>query len=160
MLQAGPPEGWADLSEALLVSVFSALDHPSGLLACACVCNAWRQSSADAVLPKLALHHDDLDWLIQLNHEQMAAVRDVDMGFICPSPQGATDSVMLLAFICGRLSMLQRLMLHWGALMTRKIQKRCVAQQMPDMVCKTDSTCALIVAGGGEARDDLAEVAF
>ena len=60
--------------------------------------------------------HDDLHWLIQLNHAQMAAVRDIHMQYICTSPQDAKASVMLLAFICGRLTMLQRLKLVWGRL--------------------------------------------
>ena len=60
--------------------------------------------------------HDDLHWLIQLNHAQMAAVRDIHMQYICTSPQDAKASVMLLAFICGRLTMLQQLKLVWGRL--------------------------------------------
>ncbi len=62
----------------------------------------------------LDLHHDDLKWLSQLTHAQMAAVRDVQLRFISAGPGYATASAMLLAFICGRLSMPQRLKLDWG----------------------------------------------
>ena len=113
VLQAGP-FSWGQLPEDLLVSVFSALDHPRDLLACACVCKAWRNGKAKAVLPVLDLQHDDLNWLIQLNHGQMAAVRDINMCFSCEGPPDATASVMLLSFICGRLSRLRRLKLYFG----------------------------------------------
>ena len=113
-MQAGPPEGWATLPEDLLASIFGTLRHPRDLLASVCVCKAWRNGKAKAVLPVLKLHHTDLKWLIKLTHAQMAADRDVRMRFLParPSQPGcATASVMLLAFICGRLSMLQRLQL-------------------------------------------------
>ena len=54
MLQGGPPEGWADLPEELLVSVFNALDQPRDLLACACVCNAWRNGKGCYVCVRFA----------------------------------------------------------------------------------------------------------
>ena len=116
MLQAGSPKRWADLPEELLVSVFAALDHPRDLLACAFACKAWRNGKAKAVLPVLDLHHTDLKWLSQLTQVQMAAVRDVCMRFLPTrrsQPGCATASFILLAFICGRLSMLQRLKLKW-----------------------------------------------
>ena len=115
MLQAGPPI-WANLPEDLLASVFSALDYPRDLLACACVCKAWRNGKAKVALPVLSLHHTDLEWLSQLTHAQMAAVRDVRMRFLPAhrsQPGCVTASFMLLAFICGRLSMLQQLKLNW-----------------------------------------------
>ena len=112
-LQAGAPF-WAKLPKELLVSVFNALDHPRNLLACACVCKAWRSGTAKAAPPVLDLWCEDLRFLIQLNHVQMAAVRDIRMCFRSQHPGDATASVMLLAFICGRLSVLQRLKLDWG----------------------------------------------
>ena len=110
MLQAGAPF-WANLPEDLLVSVFSAFDHPRDLLACACVCKAWRSGKAKAVLPVLDVWWADLRLLIQLNHVQMAAVKDVHIRFTSVGPGYATASVMLFTFICGRIPMLQRLKL-------------------------------------------------
>ena len=113
MLQAGasllgkPPKGVAGLC-------LQCPYHPRDLLACACVCKAWRNGKAKAVLPVLMLHEDDLEWLIQLNHVQMAAVRDVHMPILPVGSGCATASVMLLAYICGLLPMLQRLKLEWG----------------------------------------------
>ena len=66
-----------------------------------------------AELSVLDLHHDGLYWLIQLSHAQMTAVRDVNVHYLCTKPRVAKASVMLLAFICGRLSTLQRLKLNW-----------------------------------------------
>ena len=126
MLQAGPFL-WAKLPEELLVSVFNALVHPRDLLACACVCKAWRNGKAKSVLPVLDLQHDDLNWLIQLNHVQMAAVRDVNMCFSCTGPPEATASVMLLTFICGRMSMLQRLKLDFGEADAEFFEVGCTA---------------------------------
>ena len=102
---------WAQLPDELLISVFNTLNHPRDLSACACVCKAWRNGKIKAAMSVLDLHHDDLYWLIQLNHAQMAAVRDVHVRYLCTNPCVAKASVMLLAFICGRLSTLQRLKL-------------------------------------------------
>ena len=63
------------------------------------------------MLPELVLEHDDLRWLIQLSPVQMAAVRDVNMGFWGFEDYCATASVMLLVFVC-RLPQLQ--LLDWG----------------------------------------------
>ena len=71
----------ADLPEALLISLFNLLNNPKDLLACGGVCQAWRRAKARAVLPELALGHEDLAWLLQLSPVQMAAVRDVCMDF-------------------------------------------------------------------------------
>ena len=78
MLQAGPPENFP---VDLLLTVFSALTHPRDLLVCACVCKAWRIGRAKALLPKLAVDCDGSNWLLKLNPVQLAAVRDVCMGF-------------------------------------------------------------------------------
>ena len=110
MLQASSLENFP---VDLLVTVFSALTHPKDLLACDCAGKAWRTGRATARLPKLALHCDDLDWLLKLNPVQLAAVREVRMGFN-EYPEIASASVMLLASFSGRLSSLQRLELHWN----------------------------------------------
>ena len=134
MLQAGPP-CWANLPEELLVSVFSTLDRPRDLLACACVFKAWRDGNAKAVVPVLDLWCEDLRFLIQLNPVQMAAVRDVHMRFVSTGPVYATASVMLFTFICGRLPMLQRLKLDWGDWKQHNGREvvGCNAQLMPDI---------------------------
>ena len=113
MLQANPWEE-SHFSEDLLVSVFNWLDHPRDLLTCAGVCKAWRAGKAKATLPTLDLSNDDLTWLLHLNSAQMAAVREVTLGFYSDTPEDATASIMLLAFICGRLPKLRWLKLYWG----------------------------------------------
>ena len=113
MLQAGAPF-WLNLPEELLVSVFNALVRPRDLLACACVCKAWRNGKAKAVLPALDLWCEDLHFLSQLNHVQLAAVRGLRMHFVSTGPGYATASIMLFTFICGCLPMLRRLSLNWG----------------------------------------------
>ena len=149
MLQAGPCF-CANLPEELLASVFKALDHPRDLLACACVCKAWRNAKAKAILPVLNLDNEDLKWLIQLNHVQMAAVRDVHMSLSCTLHHLAdeTASIMLLTFICGRLSMLQQLRLYWGDISEAFSKVGYIMMSVvPDMLCKCDSSMALQFAG-------------
>ena len=107
---------WADLPEDLLVAVINTLRHPRDLLACACVCKAWRKTEWKAFQAMMEDLQDygGLDRLITLTPIQLAALRDVRMGFTCNTPQSATASVMVLAFICRSLPRLQRLELDWG----------------------------------------------
>lgn len=136
MLQAEPQPH--HLPQDLLVSVSNALDHSRDLLACACVCKAWRIGKAEALMPRLHLPwepgeglHYDLPRLLQLNAVQMAAIRDVCMPFSCDKEDVAA-SPMLLAFVCGRLPMLQRLELDASMLCLEDFaQVGCT--HMPDM---------------------------
>ena len=119
VVQAVRLTGWANLPEGLLVSVFNSLRHPRDLLACACVCKAWRSGESKAFQPvPQVLHslfdHAGLDQLITLTPIQLAAVREVHMGFYGMDPQSATASVMTLAFVSRSLPRLQRLELEWN----------------------------------------------
>ena len=83
MLQGKRPAAWADLPEDLLVSVLNSLRHPRDLLACACVCKAWRNGEWKAFQPMMEYVQDygGLDHLITLTPIQLAALRQVHMGF-------------------------------------------------------------------------------
>ena len=136
MLQAGACF-WANLPEDLLVSVFNAFSRPRDLLACACVCKAWRNGKAQAALPVWDLWCKDLLFLVKLNHVQLAAVRDVRMCFRSADPGCATASTMLLTFICCRLPMLQQLELDWGGVEDQEdlLEVGCAAADAY-MICK------------------------
>ena len=114
-LQANSPAGWADLPEDLLVSVFNTLRHPRDLMACACVCKAWRIGESKAFQPVMddLDGHDCLDWLMRLTLIQLAAVRDVRLSLYYDDQQAATASAMILAFISRGLPRLQQLLLDW-----------------------------------------------
>lgn len=115
VLQAKVANRGPDLPDDLLVAVFNTLRHPKDLLACACVCKAWRKTKPKASMPVLVLHEGrtDLDWLITLTPTQMAAVCDVYINFNCTTPQ-ALGCAMMLTFICGGSPRLQRLELDWS----------------------------------------------
>ena len=134
------------------MSVFNTLDHLRDLLACACVCKAWRTGKAKALLPRLNLERDDFALLLQLSPLQMAAVREVFMCFF-GDPEYATASVMLLSFVCGRLPMLQRLMLDCGDPFQRKddFAEVRVALVIPAISVRLIKACFL------RSADDLAQ---
>ena len=115
MLQGNRPAAWADLPEDLLVSVFKSLRHPRDLLACACVCKAWRNGELEASRPRLlwVQNYGGLDGLSTLTPIQLAALRQLRMDFNGNSLKAATASVMTLAFISRSLPRLQRLDLQW-----------------------------------------------
>ena len=57
-------------------------------------------------------------------------------------PADATASIMLLTFICGRASMLQRLELDWGGLLAANVGR---PQLTAAMFCRTASiTCSAV----------------
>ena len=116
ILQAKPRAGCADLPEELLVSIFHSLRHPRDLLACACVCKAWRHGESKAFQPVLLdlNAHCGLDQLMMMTPIQLAAVRDARISFCGHTLLSATASVMILTFICRSLPRLQQLMLDWG----------------------------------------------